>query len=98
MDEKKSISDEEAKALLTLSDLRRNTIKKIRGREYERYTAWIPAIIITFLPFLLKCDPTETYYVLMIALAVGLGRQQNWNEKRFDALVDFMEKEGLFRK
>ena len=98
MDKKTNISDEEAKALLAFSDLRRSTIKNIRSGGHERYIGWIFAFLIGCGVWVLKVDELHSYFYYFCAWMMALGGQQMWNERRFNALIDFLEKDGVIRK
>jgi len=98
MDEKKIVSDEEAKFILKLADSRVNVFKNLRGRKYGRYMGLIPAGIVMLVPYLQKLDKVDYSFYLIIAVAIIVGVQQKWSDDRFDALVDFLEKEGVIRK
>jgi len=96
MDEKNIISDEKAKALLSPGKSRLKAIENIRRGGYERAIGWVIAGLMLIVLLLMKSAYTE-YYILL-CIIVSFAGQQRWNEKRFDALVDFLEKEGIIRK
>ena len=98
MDEKKIVSDEEAKFILKLADSRVKAFNDLRGRKYGRYLGLIPACIVMLVPYLLKSDKVDYSFYLIIAVAIIAGVRQKWSDDRFDALVDFLEKEGMIRK
>ena len=98
MDEKKIVSNEEAKFILELADSRLNVFKDIRGSKYGRYMGLIPAGIVMLVPYLLKSDKVDYVFYLIIAVAIIAGVRQKWSDDRFDAIVDFLEKEGAIRK
>ncbi|MCX5786572.1 MAG: hypothetical protein NTX59_12890 [Elusimicrobia bacterium] len=98
MDDKKTISDEEAKVILALKEVRLATIKKIRSGGNERYIGLIISAGILLSPILFHFDQETTNFALLLGIIVGLGWQQKRNENRFDELIDFLEREGVIRK
>jgi len=102
MNEEKIANDEAAKALLMLNDSRYAMIKSIRHGGNERTVAMVFVVVIVIAELLLHKTSglgsglgTGT---VAISIAMLLWGQQIWNEKRFNALLDFLEKENIIRK
>jgi hypothetical protein len=98
MNEKKIDSDEEARIFLTLKDSRLRAIEKIRSRGYARYAGLILSAAIMLTPLLLHWNQKIIALAILMGVLVGLGWEQRRTERRFDALVEFLEKEGVIRK
>ena len=88
--------EEKAKALLSINESRLKTIENIRRGGNERAIGWVIAGLMLVVLWLM--NPAHTDYYVLFCIIVSFGGQQRWNEKRFDALVDFLEKEGVIRK
>jgi len=96
MHEEKIVNDEEAKALLMLNDSRYTAIKRIRHGSSEYNIGLIVASILVILALLL--GQKNSFWSIGMPIIVALQGRQIWNERRFNALLDFLENEGLIKK
>ena len=85
MNDKNQLSNEAAQ----------KAINEIRGGGYEKYVGQVLAVAIILSPLFLKSGPEWTNLAILFGVLTAVSWEQRWNQKRFEALIRYLENQGV---
>lgn len=96
MEEKRG-HEAQAQFLLEEARIRRRALDEIRQGGSAKYIGEIIAGAIILSPLFLKLGDSWSQVSLILGMVALIGWEQKWNQKRFDALISYLEKEGILK-